>query len=205
VEVKEQHAPPPLSRAFFERDTLVVARALLGKHVRRVLPDGRIIGGRIVETEAYRQGDDAAAHCFRGKTARNAPMYLRGGYAYVYFTYGLHHCFNVVTDREGFGAAVLVRAIQPLTGLDFMRERRGHAHERDLANGPGKLCQALAIDLAFTGLDMLAPDAPVCITEGGAIDASEIHVGPRIGIGGDALAKSRPWRFVLAGAPAAHG
>jgi DNA-3-methyladenine glycosylase len=175
----------------------VVARALLGKNLLRVLPDGLIISGRIIETEAYRESDDAASHCFRGRTARNEPMYLRGGHAYVYLIYGLHHCFNVVTDREGTGAAVLVRAILPLSGLDFMRERRGTARERDLANGPGKLCQALAIDRAFTGIDMLAPGAPIRIANGDTVDEDAIGVSPRIGIGGDALAKSRLWRFVL--------
>ncbi len=187
-----------LPRAFFERDTLIVARALLGQHLVRVLPDGRALCGRILETEAYREGDDAAAHCYRGKTARNAPMYLRGGHAYVYLTYGLHHCFNVVTDRAGFGAAVLVRAIQPLSGLDVMRAQRNGARERDLANGPGKMCQALAIDRSLSGLDMLAPGAPVFIAAGDSVDNAAIHTSPRIGVGGDALAKSRPWRFVLA-------
>ncbi|MGD2146983.1 MAG: DNA-3-methyladenine glycosylase, partial [Anaerolineae bacterium] len=139
-----------LTRDFFARDTLAVARELLECRLVRVL-DGTRLSGRIVEVEAYVGEEDRASHASPGRTTRNAPMYGPAGHAYVYLIYGVHHCFNVVTDREAFPAAVLVRALEPLEGLEEMRERRGGRPDEQLTSGPGRLCEALAIDRRFDG------------------------------------------------------
>jgi DNA-3-methyladenine glycosylase len=177
-----------LGRCFYARDALEVAPDLLGK----VLVVGAC-AGRIVETEAYR-GDDPASHSFRGPTARNASMFRRGGTLYVYFTYGMHFCANVVTGRAGDGQAVLLRAVAPLRGLDLMRERRGARRDRELANGPGKLCQAMAIDRTFDGVD-LCHHADVCIVDDGwRPEPSSVVITPRIGI---TRGVEHSWRWLL--------
>jgi len=149
------------------------------------------VGGTIVELEAYDQ-DDPAAHGFRGRTERNASMFGPAGRAYVYRSYGIHWCLNFVCEGEGVASAVLVRALEPLAGLDAMRTRRGVAHERLLCSGPGRLCQALAVTRAHDGLPLDAPPfelrarrAPV-----------ELVIGPRIGI---TRAADQPWRYGLSG------
>lgn len=130
-----------------------MARFLIGKILVRDLPEGRI-SGRIVETEAYPPGD-AASHAFRGETPARRSMFLEPGRGYVYFTYGAHFCFNVSSEPAGIGAGVLIRALEPLEGIAFMRERRGKVPEVDLARGPGRLASALAIDRALDGIDLL--------------------------------------------------
>ncbi|MBE9470995.1 MAG: DNA-3-methyladenine glycosylase, partial [Chloroflexi bacterium] len=148
-----------LSRDFFVRDTLTVARALLGQRLVRML-DGVRLSGRIVEVEAYIGEKDQASHARCGLTGRNAPMFGPPGHAYVYFIYGMHHCFNVVTERQNYPAAVLIRALEPLEGIEVMRARRGGVPHVRLTNGPARLCQALNIDRRrFDGADMCAPDA----------------------------------------------
>lgn len=173
----------------FAADAVSVARHLIGW---TLLVDG--VGGPIVETEAY-EGDDPASHSFAGRTLRNAAMFGPPGRAYVYRSYGIHWCLNVVTGPDGHGAAVLIRALEPRHGVDVMAARRGLADPRRLAAGPGRLTQALAVTRAHDGLALDAapfrltpPEAPV-----GAILA-----GPRIGI---TRAAERPWRFGLAGSP----
>ncbi|HSP26305.1 MAG TPA: DNA-3-methyladenine glycosylase [Saliniramus sp.] len=175
-----------LSPDFFRRDPVRVARDLLGV---TLLVDG--IGGTIVETEAYDR-DDPASHSFRGETARNAAMFASPGHAYVYRSYGIHWCFNVVCGERRTGSAVLIRALEPLTGLDAMQERRGMDDRRLLCAGPGRLTQALGITAAQ---DSLPLDAAPFLLEKGPVP-SEILVGPRIGI---TRAADIPWRFGVAG------
>ena len=187
-------------RAFFERDTVVVARDLLGCVLAHETRDG-IAAGRIVETEAYLSQGDAASHSHRGRTERNASMFERAGTAYVYLIYGVHHCFNVVTGPKGVGEAVLVRALEPLAGLARMRARRGVLRDRDLCSGPGKLARALAIGRDHDGADLCR--GPLGIYTMRAQDGApppaaerDIVVGARIGITRDA---DHPLRFHLHG------
>lgn len=170
------------------RDAVTVARELIGA---RLLVDG--VGGTIVETEAYDAGDPAS-HSFPGPTARNAAMFGPTGRAYVYRIYGAHWCFNIVCDRTMGGSAVLIRALEPTDGLDRMRDRRGLTDPRALCSGPGKLCQALAIDKA---LDHAPLDRPPFVLEPHP-PARDLAIGPRIGITKGA---DTPWRFGLRGSP----
>jgi len=190
----------PLPRAFYERPVLTVARDLLGRVMVHRGPGGRA-SGRIIEVEAYRGADDPASHAFRGETARNRVMFGPAGHAYVYFTYGMHHCVNVVTGPAGRSEAVLIRALEPLEGMALMRRRRGVQEPGRLARGPGCVTQALGIDRRQYGLDLtrgsfvildLPPD------HGGR----PIARGPRLGI---RVAVERPWRFWLAGHPGVSG
>ena len=191
-------AMSPLNREFFARDTLTVARELLGQRLVRLL-DGQRLSGRIVEVEAYVGEDDEASHARFGPTRRNALMYGRAGQSYVYLIYGLHHCLNVVTEREGFPAAVLIRAMEPLEGLEVMRTRRGRRPSVELANGPGKLCQALGIDRRFDGADLCAPGALLFLEEDARVPDEAVVAGPRIGVRGDEVAVTVPWRFCVRG------
>ncbi|WP_245157681.1 DNA-3-methyladenine glycosylase [Brevundimonas sp. A19_0] len=170
------------------RDAVKVARDLIGA---RLLVDG--VGGTIVETEAYDPADPAS-HSFSGPRPRNAAMFGPVGRAYVYRIYGAHWCFNIVCDRARPGSAVLIRALQPTDGEDVMAGRRGTADPRNLCSGPGKLCQALAIDKA---LDHAPLDAPPFVLEPGPPPAG-LAIGPRIGITKGA---ETPWRFGVAGSP----
>lgn len=138
-----------LSQRFFERPTIDVAKSLLGKYLVYDSPQGRV-SGKIVETEAYLE-DDPAAHSFRGKTKRNAPMFGPSGTAYVYFTYGMYHCFNVVTRKEGVGEAVLIRALEPVEGIDIMKRNRKTDNIKNLCSGPAKLVLAFGITPEMNG------------------------------------------------------
>jgi DNA-3-methyladenine glycosylase len=189
-----------LPRSFYDRDTRTVARELLGMCMVRVLVDGQRLSGIIVEAEAYRP-DDPASHSFRGKTERTAPMFMRPGRAYVYFTYGMHYCFNVVTEPEGVAAAVLIRALQPQEGIDVMRANRAAGkflRDVDLCRGPGRLCQALQIDRAFSGYDMQQRGSALFIERGPAIPNPQVRTSPRIGVSGSVVAKSIAWRWFVA-------
>jgi DNA-3-methyladenine glycosylase len=186
-----------LDRAFYDRDTVTVARELLGQRLVRLL-DGQRVSGRIVEVEAYVGEMDSACHAHRGQTARNAVMFGPPGYAYVYFIYGMHYCFNVVTDRKGYAAAVLVRALEPLEGIEVMRARRKGRTGVELTNGPAKLCYALGIDRALNGVD-LVEGGELWLEEGAPVAESEIASGPRVGVRGDEWALTVPWRFWVAG------
>jgi len=177
-----------LSREFFARSVHEVAPELIGA---TLLVDG--VGGTIVEVEAYDQ-DDPASHGFRGMTARTASMFGPPGHAYVYRSYGIHWCLNLVCAEAGRAEAALVRALEPTVGLDAMRERRGLERERSLCSGPGKLCQALGITRAHDGLPLDAqPFEPRARAE-----APAVAVGTRVGI---TRAVEQPWRYGLDGSP----
>ena len=187
-----------LTRDFYARDTLGVARELLGMRLVRLL-DGERLSGMIVECEAYVGQDDTACHASRGRTPRSEVMFGPPGFAYVYFTYGIHWMLNVVTEEEGFPAAALLRAIQPVEGLETMwalRQAKGRPRtHRDLTSGPARLTQALAIDRTFNGAD-LATSERLWLEAGESIPDNQIERGPRIGIS-YAADKDRlaPWRF----------
>ena len=187
-----------LTCEFFARDTLVVARELLGQRLVRVL-DGQRLSGRIVEVEAYVGEDDQACHARSGRTARNAAMYGPPGHAYVYFVYGMHHCLNAVTGPDGFPAAVLIRALEPVEGEGAMRENRGGRSGPALTSDPARLCQALAIDRLFDGKDLCAADAALLVEQGGVVPDEQVAMGPRIGVRGDETALNVDWRFHVRG------
>ncbi len=153
----------PLPQSFFGRDTITVAKELVGCVIQVRGAEGKEVSGRIVEVEAYEGENDPASHAGRGRTPRSEIMFGPPGYAYVYLIYGMHHCLNFVTEADGAAGAVLVRALEPVTGHDLMADRRGldpsKASDRDLCAGPGRLCQALGIDRRWNGLP-LVPDLP---------------------------------------------
>jgi DNA-3-methyladenine glycosylase len=180
--------PVPIRRAFFARSVHAVAPDLIGA---TLLFNG--VGGEIVEVEAYHH-TDPAAHSYGGRTARNAVMFGPPGHAYVYRSYGIHWCLNFVCEPEGSASAVLIRALRPTAGLTAMRRRRRTSDERLLCSGPGRLCQALGIDIAHNGLRLDA--APFGLHVRASIP--DIAVGVRIGI---AKAVDAPWRYGLAGSP----
>jgi DNA-3-methyladenine glycosylase len=169
----------------------VAARRLLGCELVREV-DGQEVRVRIVETEAYDQADEAS-HTFRGRTQRNDAMFKSAGNLYVYFTYGMHHCCNVVCGPEGFGSGVLIRAVEPLEGIDIIERRRGVAGV-NATNGPGKVCQALDIDRQLSGHDLA--ESPMRLIKRPALPDDVITVGPRIGIS-KAVHELR--RFYIAG------
>jgi DNA-3-methyladenine glycosylase len=177
-----------LTREFFARRVHEVAPELIGA---TLLFDG--VGGTIVEVEAYDQ-DDPASHGFRGRTARTASMFGPPGVAYVYRSYGIHWCLNLVCAEAGRAEAALVRALEPTRGLEAMRERRGVERDRALCSGPGKLCQALGITRADDGLALDEPPFELLAREA----EPALAVGPRVGI---TRAVSHPWRYGLAGSP----
>jgi DNA-3-methyladenine glycosylase len=168
-----------LDRKFYRRDTLRVARALVGKKLVRQIND-LDLAGMIVETEAYCGEADSACHAHRGKTPRNAVMFGESGHAYVYFTYGMHYMLNLVTEEEENPCAVLVRAIQPINGIEEMEARRKRKGA-DLTNGPAKLCQAFSIDKSLNGWD-LTLGSKLWVEDYKKIPAKSIIATPRIGI-----------------------
>jgi DNA-3-methyladenine glycosylase len=180
-------------------DTIELARYLIGKTLVHALR-GRRTSGRIVETEAYPIGD-AAGHAFRGQTRRNASLYLGRGHAYVYFIYGMYYCLNVSSERPGIGAGVLIRALEPIEGIDLMKERRGSSSVRDLARGPGRLTVAMAIDSRDDGVDLCA-DPSLWL---GAPDSGYrgvVSATTRIGLSRE---QGRPWRFYERGSSFVSG
>jgi len=191
----------------YDRDPVTTARLLLGQRLVRV-DDGHRLAGIIVETEAYLGADDRAAHTFGGRrTPRNEVMYREGGYAYVYFTYGMHHCLNVVCGGVGEGVAVLIRAIKPVEGVDAMWLRRPKAgRATDLCSGPGRVCQALSIDLSLNGTDLrTSGELFIEQARSRAISAKLIGRSPRIGVGYAGDWAQRPLRFFIRGNPHVSG
>jgi DNA-3-methyladenine glycosylase len=185
-----------LERPFYARSTEVAAFELIGK-VLVLSENGVILRGRIVETEAYFGADDPASHAYRGLTPRNRVMFGLPGFSYVYFTYGNHHCLNIVTEPEGTAGAVLIRALEPLEGFSVMEKRRSKAGREQWTNGPGKLTQAFGITRGYSARDLTQSDL-FCVTEG--LNETPLHVqtAPRIGI---SCAKNRLLRFYLMDSP----
>ena len=179
-----------LERGFFEASTIAVARSLLGAFVS--------VGGsrgRIVETEAYLGRTDPASHASRGPTPRCAGMFGEVGRLYVYRSYGIHSCLNFVAHPQSEAGAVLIRALEPVAGLESMRERRGRQREAELCSGPGKLCQALGIDGSFDGEDLFG-GSRLQLELSAPFPPGEIARGPRVGI---SKAKEKPYRFWVRG------
>lgn len=183
-----------LSRRFYRRPTVQLARDLLGKTLFARSAEG-LTAGRIVETEAYLGHGDPACHAARGKTARNAVMFDRPGLAYVYFIYGMYNCFNVTSEPAGTAGAVLIRALEPVEGVALMQRRRGRQRATELASGPGKLCIALDIGLEDKGTDLLGDRLWI---EARGRRTEPVAVSSRIGISSGV---ELPWRFTLAGNP----
>ena len=185
-----------MNHLFFRQDTVELARKLLGCLLVRRTLDG-VAGGMIVETEAYIGAIDKACHAYRNRSERTEIMYHDGGYAYVYFIYGMHHCFNVVTGPEGEGNAVLIRALEPVIGLELMQRQRNTKSVRNLCNGPGKLCQALAITKNEYGMDICAANSPLQLIQYRHIPNADIIATPRINVAYAEEAAAWPWRFYV--------
>lgn len=187
-----------LRRPFYERPTLEVAEDLVGKVLVRQFGTGRA-SGVIVETEAYIGQEDLACHASRGRTPRTAVMFGPPGRSYVYLIYGFYHCLNAVTEADGFPAAVLIRAIEPLQGLDLMRENRPRARKiSDIGSGPGKLCQALAVNREMNGISLSGTTLWI---EDRSLDPGPVAAGPRIGVDYAGDYRNKPWRFFVEGNP----
>lgn len=187
-------------------DPVTVARRLLGQRLVRIFDDGTRLAGTIVEVEAYLGAEDRAAHTFGGRrTPRNESMYLPGGHAYIYFTYGMHHCLNVVCGKADEGVAVLLRAIEPTEGIDAMRRRRRRAKDiRNMCSGPGKLTQALNLDRRLDGVNLLVhPNLFIEELRSRILPTSAIVITPRIGLNPKPTAAGEcakaPLRFFIRG------
>lgn len=184
-----------LSRRFYQQPTVKVARQLLGKYLVRNHRRGVTIG-KIVETEAYVGSEDKACHASKGRTARTEIMFGQAGFAYVYLIYGFYHCLNLVTERLDYPAAVLIRALEPVEGMDLMRAGRRTEDLHNLSSGPGKLCQAFSIDRSLNGADICGS---VIYVEDRKEPAPSIVARPRVGVEYAGRWKDKPWRFVIRG------
>jgi DNA-3-methyladenine glycosylase len=182
-----------LARGFYDRQVLEVARDLLGCVI--VAGEVRL---RLTEVEAYDGENDPASHAFRGPTPRNDVMFGPPGHAYVYFTYGMHYCVNVVCGPVGKAAAVLLRAGEVIAGEDVVAERRPASKPRDYARGPARLCVALGIGRDLNGTDLTGENSPLVVKPGQAVPDEAVMTGPRVGI---SAAADRPWRFWIASDP----
>lgn len=184
-----------LPRSFYERDTLTVARELLGQIIVRETPEG-VVRGMIVETEAYLGEKDDAAHSYKGKSARVRVQYGPAGCAYIFMIYGMYYCLNITSGPPGVPEVVLIRALEPVSGLELMHRRRGTAKVLNLCSGPGKLCRALDIGAPLYGADLCAPGA--LYLETGSVP-EQTEASKRIGIDYAVLTRDMPWRFTVAG------
>jgi DNA-3-methyladenine glycosylase len=193
----------PIPRDFFARHAVEVAPDLLGCVLEHETPDG-LVAVELTEVEAYAGQSDPASHAYRGKTRRNAVMFGPPGHAYVYFTYGMHFCVNLVCLGEGSASAVLLRAGAVIAGEELARARRtrgtASVASRDLARGPARLCQALDIDRELDGADVCAADSPLRVRAGAGnpVRSAKIATGPRVGV---SSAAEIPWRFWFEGEP----
>jgi len=180
-----------LQRSFYDRSPLKVGKEIIGKKLVRTMADGSELSGTIVEAEAYGGNRDPASHAYRGKTDRNKAMFGDAGHAYVYFTYGFHYCLNFVTSSKfGKASAVLIRAVEPITGIESMISRRKTDIVENLASGPGKLCQAFDIDKSLNGIDVTLEDSPIRVLN--TQETVPTGVSVRIGINS---ATDKKWRF----------
>ncbi|MFI6520818.1 DNA-3-methyladenine glycosylase [Spirillospora sp. NPDC050679] len=186
-----------LPRDFFDQPVDQVAPALLGRVLSHTTPEGEV-AVRLTEVEAYAGPLDPASHSYRGRTPRNDVMWGPPGHAYVYFTYGMHFCVNLVCGPDGMSSAVLLRAGEIVMGEDLARERRPRSSVRDLARGPARLCQALGIVREHNGLDVCDPASTLRALPGEPADPALIRTGPRTGV---SAAKDTPWRFWTEGEP----
>ena len=186
---------PRLPRRFFSRDPVLLARELLGRVLFYKTPEG-LLAGRIVETEAYTGEADPASHAFRGRTARNAVMFGPAGHAYVYFTYGMHHCLNVTAEASGTAGAVLLRALEPLAGVEVMRARGDHGPESRLLSGPGKIGRTFGLSLDDNGRDLTR--GALGLAAGAPVANREVAISRRIGI---SRAVDLPYRFAVVSSP----
>lgn len=193
VHVPERLTSPRLTRKFFARDPVTLARDLLGR-ILFYRTDSGLLAGRIVETEAYTGEADPASHAYRGRTARNAVMFGSAGHAYVYFSYGMHYCLNVTAERPGVAGAVLLRAMEPLAGTDVMRSRGDRGPEVRLLSGPGKIGRGFGLTLADNGRDLTR--GPLGIAEGRPFPDEAVLISRRIGI---SRAVDLPYRFSVSG------
>jgi DNA-3-methyladenine glycosylase len=184
-----------LPRSFYERSTIVVAKQLLGKYLVRQHPKGNTVG-RIVETEAYVGPQDLACHAAKGRTARTEVMFGPPGHAYVYFIYGFYNMLNLVTEAKDYPAAVLIRAVEPVQGIELMQNRRRSSALRSLASGPGKLCQAFGIDRSLNGADLCGG---VLFVQDSGDPVPKFLAKPRIGVDYAGKWKDKPYRFLVRG------
>jgi DNA-3-methyladenine glycosylase len=182
-----------LPRAFYEQTTIDVAKKLLGKFLVRKHPEGDTIG-RIVETEAYIGPHDLACHASKGRTSRTEVMFGPAGHAYVYFIYGFYNMLNLVTEAKDYPAAVLIRAVEPVDGIDLMKERRKSNILRNLASGPGKLCQAFAVDRTLNGTKL---SGSILYVDDRGEPAPKFRTTPRIGVDYAGKWKDKPYRFLV--------
>ncbi len=187
-----------LDRSFYSRYTPDVARELLGSVLVRVI-DGMVLRSRVVEVEAYRGADDPASHAYRGLTKRTAVMFGEPGHAYVYFTYGFHYCLNLTTETEGEPGAVLIRAVEPLEGVEEMKRRRGVEEITNLTNGPGKLTKAMGIDLRLNGEDLVESEELFLLS---GRRNGKVAVSTRIGV---SSGRERLWRYYVEDNPFVSG
>ncbi|MBN3928593.1 DNA-3-methyladenine glycosylase [Streptomyces verrucosisporus] len=195
------HDRKPLPRAFFDRPVLEVAPDLLGRVLVRMTDEGPI-EVRLTEVEAYAGRIDPGSHAYRGRTERNAVMFGPPGHAYVYFTYGMWHCLNLVCDEEGTASGVLLRAGEVLTGHEHARRRRPKARDdNELAKGPARLATALGVDRVLNGTDVCGGDgdAPLRVLAGAPTSPGRVRNGPRTGVGGEGAL--HPWRYWITGNP----
>jgi DNA-3-methyladenine glycosylase len=187
-----------LGISFYDRKSMIVAEDLIGKTLVRILPDGQELEGNIVETEAYGGSRDPASHAFRGISKRNEVMFGRPGRAYIYFTYGFYYCLNIVSNPgKTKASAVLIRAIEPVKGIEFMEKQRKTNFLTSLTSGPGKLCQALSIDGKLNGTDVTTSSGPLYVVNKG-VSPIFVRRSRRVGI---TTAIDRKWRFFSDGNP----
>ncbi len=195
-------APAKLTREFYERDTLLVARELLGTHLVHVSAEGRVVG-KVVEVEAYIGPDDAASHGYGNRmTRRNQVMFGPAGYAYIYQIYGMYYCLNVVTGKNNSPEAVLIRAVEPVEGVEIMAKRRGLVDISEkgairLTNGPSKLCRAFALDKSLSGADLCGDD--LYFSDPHPSETFEIRATRRINVDYAGASSDLPWRFIVVG------